>query len=95
MITLADHVRLHPGVVDTALDNKETVLLHLDSKLYYSLNHSGSLIWEGIKQGLTLKEISERLQKDFTVEPEHANRSVLELVQNLCDQRLVCEVEPS
>jgi hypothetical protein len=52
------------------------VLLHLESKTYYSLNVTGARIWRGVKQGLTLQEVSSRLHVEFDVEEEEATRSV-------------------
>ncbi len=89
MTTLDQKLRLHPDVVDTKLDEDEIVLLHLKSKLYFSLNLTGGRIWQGIKEDLSLKEISARLQTEFAVEAEQANRSVLALVDELSQQQLV------
>jgi hypothetical protein len=89
MMTFNQHLRVHPEVVDTPLKDQETVLLHLHSKLYYSLNATGTRIWQGLKQGLTHAEISQRLQAEFTVDAERADRSVLSLVNELCEHQLV------
>jgi Coenzyme PQQ synthesis protein D (PqqD) len=89
MLTLEQRVRPHPEVVDTTLDGGEVVLLHLESKAYYSLNLTGERIWQGLKQGLTLKEISQRLQAQFEVDAERADRSVLDLVSELSQQNVV------
>jgi hypothetical protein len=62
MVTLEQKVRPHPEVVDTELDGGEVVLLYLESKTYYSLNLTGMWIWQGLKQRLSLSEISRRLQ---------------------------------
>jgi hypothetical protein len=88
MIALEQRVNPHPQVVDTELDGGEVVLLHLESKIYYSLNLTGRRIWQGLKQGLTLEGISRRLQEEFDVDAERADRSVLELVNELCVQNL-------
>ena len=85
---LEQRVRPHSQVVDTKLDEGEVVLLHLESKTYYSLNLTGERIWQGLKEGLTLNEISRRLQKEFDVDAERADRSVLDLVTELCEQRI-------
>jgi hypothetical protein len=79
----------HPEVVDTALEDQEVVLLQLESMRYYSLNLTGTRIWQGLKQGLSLEEISRRLQAEFEVELDRAERSVLALVTELCEQQLV------
>ena len=92
MLTLDQQVSPHPAVVDTALDAGETVLLQLEGKTYYSLNTTGTRIWQGIKQGLTLQAISQQLQATYAVEPTHADRSVLTLVEELLQQLLVQRV---
>ena len=89
MITLDQKIRPHPEVVDTELQGQETALLHLQSKLYFSLNPTGSRIWKGLKENLTLRQISDRLQREFIVEKEKADRSVLALVDELCQKKLV------
>jgi hypothetical protein len=93
MITLAQTIQPHPDVVDTALDSQETVLLHLGSKTYYSLNTTGTRVWLGVKQALPLQEISQRLQTEFAVDADKADRSVLALVEGLFAQHLVRMLE--
>ena len=80
MLTFAQRVQPHPQVVDTTLDDGETVLLHLESTTYYSLNGTGTRIWHGLKAGRSVQEISQQLQAEFAVEGAHADRSVLTLV---------------
>jgi hypothetical protein len=65
------------------------VLLHLESKTYYSLNVTGTHIWQALKQGASLSEVSRQLQARFEVEPERADRSVLALVAELLAHQLV------
>lgn len=89
MVTWDQQVRPHPEVVDTELDTGETVLLQLESTTYFSLNTTGTRIWQGLKQGWTLQAISQQLQAEFAVEAEHANRSVLALINELLAQTLV------
>jgi len=89
MTTLDDKVRPNAQVVDTKLDDGEVVLLHLDSKSYFSLNVTGERIWQGLKQGLSLREISQRLQAEFDVDEARADSSVVELVDELTQQKLV------
>jgi coenzyme PQQ synthesis protein D (PqqD) len=89
MMDLAQRFRPHPEVVDTELEEQEVVLLHLESLRYYSLNLTGRRIWQGLKQGLSLQEISYRLQAEFEVEEDRAEHSVLALVAELREQQLV------
>jgi coenzyme PQQ synthesis protein D (PqqD) len=89
MITCEQHIRPHSEVVDTTLDSGDVVLLHLDHKTYYSLNATGAYIWQGVKDGLTMRAISQQLQARYAVEPDHADRSVLALVEDLLQHQLV------
>jgi hypothetical protein len=78
-----------PEVVATALPNGEVVLLHLGAKSYYSLNQTGSRIWQMSAERRTLGEISDGLQEEFDVTPEVAWQSTVDLVEELADARLV------
>ena len=89
MLTLEQQVHPHPEVVDTELEAEEMVLLHLESKTYFSLNLTDTRIWQGLKQEQSLQEISRRLRAEFAVEPERAIRSVLALVTALAQRQLV------
>jgi hypothetical protein len=89
MSLLERKVRPHSQVVDTKLDEGEVVLLHLESKVYFSLNLTGERIWDGLKEGLSLGEISRRLQEEFDVGSDEADKSVADLVTELCEQKLV------
>ena len=86
-------MRPHPDVVDTELDGGETALLHLESKTYYSLNPTGSRIWQGLREGLSLGAVSRRLQEEFRIDPEGADRSVLRIAAELARARLVQPVD--
>ena len=89
MFKLEQTVRPHPEVVDTEISAEEVALLHLESKVYFSLNLTGARIWQSLKEGLSLKEVCQRLQDEFDVDAERAERSVLGLVEELLGQNLV------
>lgn len=72
MFSLNSTVQPHPEVVDTDLDGTEVVLLHLESKTYYSLNVTGRRIWKGLKEGQSLQSISQHLSKEFDVDADRA-----------------------
>jgi hypothetical protein len=82
-------IAVDPEVVDTELDGQETVLLHLGTKRYFSLNATGSVIWRALKEGLTADEVSRRLQRQYDVSAERSIQSVTDLLDALLEQRLV------
>lgn len=89
MFTSKAKPTVNPEVVVTELNNDEAVLLHLDTKLYYSLNTTGLWIWKRIGEGQTLGDISHRLQDEFEVTPEKAHESVLSLATQLRKEKLI------
>lgn len=89
MTALDQKIQVHPRVVETELDEGEIALLHLEGKMYYSLNTTGARIWQVLKKGYTLEKISDLLQNEFDVDREQADRSVLELVDELFKHDLV------
>lgn len=93
MFSLDQRLRPHPETVDTELDSNEVVLLHLDRKLYYSLNLTGMRVWQGVKQRASLRDISARLQQEFDVDPQKADSSVIRIASELHREELVEALE--
>lgn len=90
MIQLNQHVTPDPEVVITELEGaKEAVLLHLGTKMYFTLNETGLRIWQMLNSGLTPGEISKRFSGEFDVSPEKAKESVLNLIDELITEKLV------
>jgi len=93
MIELNHRVKPDPDVVITELEGKEAVLLNLATKMYYTLNETGLRIWQLLGSCGMLEEISERLQSEFDVTPEKAKESVLNLIGELINEKLVKVVD--
>lgn len=47
------------------------------------LNESAYLVWEGIKNGLTLEEIAENFTKEYVIDKDTAKRDVTAFVLQL------------
>ena len=93
MIRLNQKFQHHPQVVSTELDPTEAVLLHMDTHRYYTLNEIGWRIWKFLEEGLSLKEITEKLQDDYEVEATKAEQSVIDLINDLQSEKLIEYVE--
>ncbi|MFN8488222.1 MAG: PqqD family protein [Caldilineaceae bacterium] len=89
MITLQTQVQPDPNVLSTTLSNQETVLLHMQSNYYYSLNETGVSIWQGLSQGRTLNEISQILVDQYAITLAEAEQAVLTLLNDLIAEHLV------
>jgi len=78
-----------PDVVYTQLQNGESVLLHLGTKTYYSLNEAGSRVWQLINGELSVGEIAEHLEAEYDVTLDIAQQTVSELFDQLVAEKLV------
>jgi hypothetical protein len=89
MLTPLTKVSTNPNVVFTEMENGESVLLHLETNQYFSLNETGTLIWQEIIKAHDLGKIGQELETIFEVTSEQATRSVIELVGKLVSEKLV------
>jgi hypothetical protein len=66
-----------------------TVILDVDSGLFYQLNAVGTRIWEMLDAPSTVPHLCNRLQDKFDVEAETCRRDVTDFVQRLVASRLI------
>ena len=57
---------VHPDVIFKELDG-EYLLVNLKTDKIFSLNKTGSLVWEGISIGLSITEISKKICSDYKI----------------------------
>ncbi len=67
----------------------EAIILNLVSGFYYSLNKTGTLIWQLIENGKNLKEIAPYLAKEFNVKEEELKRDIKALIIDLEKEGLI------
>jgi hypothetical protein len=71
-----------------------TVLLHMGTKRYFSLNDTGAEIWRLLEEQLPVAEIPARLTATYEVPLADADAAVAELIAALVEQGLLTiEVE--
>jgi len=80
-----------PEVQSTTLDG-ETVVLHLSSGHYYTLNRVGTAIWDLCTGDNTLEDIHAALCARFEVPPQRAQDDLMNLVL-LLDQKGLLLIE--
>jgi len=76
-------------VIFTDFDGKEGILVDLNTKQYFRLNETGSLIWRGLEKGNSIDEIVSEMQDRYDVSTDHARSSVEKLVLSLESNKLV------
>jgi len=76
-------------IVYTDFQNSGGILVDLNTKQYYQLNETGSLIWRGLEKGSSIDDIVCEMQTIYEVSGEHARASVEKLVNKLESRKLV------
>jgi hypothetical protein len=61
----------------------ERVLLQLNTGIYYGLNKIGSVVWELLRQPISVKDIVNRLEAHYAVERALLVQDVTKLVESL------------
>jgi hypothetical protein len=95
MISGDSLLRPHKDVIHTKLANGEVVLLHLTAGQYFSLNETGSRIWQLLDGKTTLSQISQDLESRYEVSEEQALSTVMELAAQLLAQELATAEAPA
>ena len=78
----------HPDVVARRLDDS-VVLVNLDSNRIFTLNATGSRIWELLVGGHGPEEIQMVLEQEFDVDREQIEVELTSLVDELLSEGLV------
>ena len=78
----------HPDVVARRLDDN-VVLIHLDSNRIFTLNATGSRIWELLVAGNSPEEIETVLQGEFDVARKQIRLELSSLVDEFLSEGLV------
>lgn len=80
-----------PPQVLSRLVGDETVLLDLESGIYFGLDGVGKLIWETISQGQTLSDAVTSIVSEYDVDEEQAADDVIRFAENLVDRGLLAQ----
>ena len=79
----------HANIVMTEFEEGESVLVDLDTKRYYQLNETATLIWRALAEGRSKAEVVASLTSVYDVTCEDAEKSVDHVVAHLKAHRLV------
>ncbi len=81
----------NPQVVLTEMRDGTAVLLHLDTKFYFTLNATGVLVWKLLSVGVetTRETIAQRMTREFDVDHATALADLDALVSALSAEKLV------
>lgn len=79
---------VHPSVICRELSG-ETVLLNLESGVYYGLDAVGTRIWQLLQQGKTIDGVCDVMLEEYDVTPDVLRDDVSRLVSELRERGIV------
>ncbi|GAC1315201.1 MAG: PqqD family protein [Chloroflexota bacterium] len=88
MQVLKQTLRANESVVSADLDG-ETVLLNVETGVYFGLDPVGTEIWKVLEKGATEDEVVVRLGEIFEVDADQLREDVRDFVIQLQDKQLV------
>lgn len=83
----------NPQALFTELDDGTGVLLHLDTKFYYTLNPTAVFVWKALSgaPARSTSAIAEELTRVFRVERDVAERDVIAIIAEMLADGLLLE----
>ena len=87
-VASTDQFLVHPSVITRELSG-ETVLLNLESGVYYGLDTVGTRVWQLITQGRTIASVCDTMIEEYDVAPDVLHADVTRLVGELRDRGIV------
>ena len=76
-------------VIFTDLDGLDGVLVDLNSKKYFQLNETASLIWRGLEKRLPVSHIAKEMTERYDVTLERATISIETALRHFAAQKLL------
>jgi hypothetical protein len=67
----------------------ETVILNIESGIYYGLNNVGTYIWKLLQEPRTFAQIKNQILADYDVDSEKCQQEVMQLLADLIAKGLV------
>ncbi len=86
---MAGVYRINKDKVASRVINGEAVLLNLNSGFYYSLNKTGSEVWQYLQEGKAIDEIIALLNKIYSLDEKKLKKDVESLVNDLTKEELI------
>ena len=88
MVTFSDRVVVPTYVLVRHFDG-ESVLLNLESEIYFGLDSVGTRMWEVATRAASIEAAYAALMQEFEVEPEVLRANLAELISRLVENGLL------
>ena len=81
-------VRISEGAIAQEV-NGETVILDLNSQQYFSLDKTGTRIWQLLQEKLNTREVYQEMRNEYEVDEEELRQDIDSLIASLVEEGLV------
>lgn len=88
-LTLATRLRPSPACAHQRFGTEGLILVPLKRRQHFLKNETATWIWSRIEEGRTLGEIRDGMVERYEVEPEAAERDLLDLCRRLLEEEAV------
>jgi hypothetical protein len=90
VVDLDTKLRSNSRCLLTELEDQTGVLLHLDTKFYFTLNDTGVFVWKRLViGGCSGNDLAQQLSEEFEVSTEEARAHLRDLLPELEANRLI------
>ena len=91
-VSIASRVRPNQRVLFQKLD-REAVLLHLESGIYFGLDRVGMDIWNLLPSSECLGDVAQKIANNYDVSSDQSERDLIDLIGKLIEHDLVAVVQ--
>lgn len=88
LLDLTARYKRHPDALESRL-REETVILHLQSGIYFGLDTVGTIVWERLETGDTSQGISAKVRANFDNAPDTVEQDVAAFMSQLLTHKLI------
>ncbi len=86
--------KTNPQVLFTELADGTGVLLHLDTKFYFTLNATGVIVWKSLGEAVADEDaIASRIEKEFRVDHATALADVASMLAEMLENELLVDTK--
>ena len=84
----SDSFAPHTEAVESRL-GEETVILHLESGIYFGLDAVGTVVWERLQAGDSLEEICKQVKDAYEDAPDTVDDDIFTFLTQLLEHSLI------
>lgn len=89
---MSAYYQRHPGLRLTSVED-EGIVLQLDTRSYYSVNETGLLILEALRQPRSADQLVDALLERYVATPQYARECILQFLASCHGNQLVVRLD--